>query len=114
MLPWVLRQRSLLQALHFLVDLAKVRGSQEQPLWHTDVDAAMAVSAAGSYLINLLQLRVAHLSPLAITAPEAFLQACSGTSFSCPSSRSAHPFQQLVSSAMALTSHPHLHPHPSL
>ena len=81
----------MLQALQFLVDLAKARGSQEQPLWHTDLDVAMAASSAGSYLINLLQLRVAHLSPLAITAPEAFLQACSRTSCSCPSSPSADP-----------------------
>ena len=79
-LPLVLTQASLLQALCLLADLAKGRGFQQQPLWHTDEDVAMAASSAGSYLIDLLQLRVAHLSPLAITAPEAFLQACSGTS----------------------------------
>ena len=94
MLPLLLRQTSLLQAVCLLAELAKER--HQQLLWHTDADVAMATSSAASYLIDLLQLRVAHLSPLAITAPEAFLQACSGTSPSCPSTCATDPCQQLV------------------
>ena len=75
----ILRQQGLLQALGLLADLAKTPTWQTQPLWHTNADLAMAASAAGSYVIDLLQMRVAHLSPLAITSPEAFLAACSGT-----------------------------------
>ena len=112
MLPLVLRQASLLQALCLLADLAKVRGFQQQPLWHTDLDVAMAASSAGSYLIDLLQLRVAHLSPLAITAPQAFLHACSGTSIPCPSNSAADPCQQLPT--LALASHTRVHDHPPL
>ncbi|KAL3139912.1 hypothetical protein ABBQ38_004203 [Trebouxia sp. C0009 RCD-2024] len=79
----------LAKALLLLADLAKKPPPQEglsaQHLWYTDADLAMAASSAGSYLIDLLQLRVAHLSPLAITSPEAFLQACSGQGGHVPS-----------------------------
>ena len=88
MLPLLHKHRGLLQVLELLADLEKARAPPQQPLWHTDVDIAMAVSAAGSYLIDLLQLRVAHVSPLAIAAPEAFLRACSGTPSCCPSTSS--------------------------
>ncbi len=69
----------LLQALELLVDFGKpAPGQSQQHLWYNNPELAMSASSAGSYLIDLLHMRVLHLSPLAISAPEAFLEACTG------------------------------------
>ncbi len=69
----------LLQALELLVDFGKpAPGQSQQHLWYNNPELAMSASSAGSYLIDMLHMRVLHLSPLAISAPEAFLEACTG------------------------------------
>ena len=102
-----------MQALELLAQLAKSPAGQAQPLWYADT--AMAASSAASYLIDLLQMRVAHLSPLAVTSPQAFLQACSGQAL--PSLRTLLCEQYLSSahgqleSMHALTVPPCMHSH---
>jgi len=62
----------LLQALEMLVDFGKpAPGQSQQHLWYNNPELAMSASSAGSYLIDMLHMRVLHLSPLAISAPEA-------------------------------------------
>jgi hypothetical protein len=62
-----------------LVDFGKpAPGQSQQHLWYNNPELAMSASSAGSYLIDMLHMRVLHLSPLAISAPEAFLEACTG------------------------------------
>ncbi|KAL0031777.1 hypothetical protein WJX79_006804 [Trebouxia sp. C0005] len=71
--------KMLAKALELLVDFGKpATGQSQQHLWYNNPELAMSASSAGSYLIDLLHMRVLHLSPLAISAPEAFLQACTG------------------------------------
>lgn len=69
----------LMQALEILVDFGKpAPGQSQHQLWFSNQDLAMSASSAGSFLMDLLHMRVLAFSPLAISAPAAFLQACSG------------------------------------
>ncbi len=78
------RHQVWLQALEILADFGKpAPGQSQQHLWYNNPELAMSASSAGSYLIDLLHMRVLHLSPLAISAPQAFLQACSGMLAHC-------------------------------
>lgn len=88
----------LLQALEMLVDFGKpAPGQSQQHLWYNNPELAMSASSAGSYLIDLLHMRVLHLSPLAISAPEAFLEACTGVPPFCPFVNCQDPDTKLLS-----------------